>query len=201
MSFFVFDIETLGVESTSVILSAGIVYVEPEALMPDVNQAFKQLTDSSFSQNSLFVKFKSVEQTKPPYNRVVDKGTLDWWNKKGAMAKDISFVPKASDVSVPDGIKMIQEFMKRKSSEELIIWTRGSLDQMAIDSLCTAYGISPIAKYNAYRDIRTAVDIIYTNGKNGYVEIPGFDESLMIEHDPVHDCARDALMLIRGKQD
>ena len=45
---FMFDVETLGVDSNSVVLSAGLVHFEPGA-----NQSYQDLLD-----NACFVKFK-----------------------------------------------------------------------------------------------------------------------------------------------
>lgn len=202
MSFFVLDIESLGVESTSVVLSVGMVYVDPDSLMKDNDKAYAQLLDTGFEQNAFFVKFKSVEQTKPPYNRVISKSTLQWWkDKTGEVQRADSLLPSSRDVSVVEGFESLRVWYNNKRNGVVLpIWTRGSLDQMALDSLCHSFDIEPLAPYNAYRDIRTAIDLIYPDGSSGYVEIPDFDRDQVIKHNPVHDCAYDALMLLRGKQ-
>ena len=202
MSFFVLDIESASVESTTVVLSVGMVYVDPDSLMKDNDAAYAQLLDEGFEQNACFVKLKSVEQTKPPYNRVISKSTLQWWkDKTGEVQRKASLLPSADDVSVPVGMELLRAwYNKKREGIELPIWIRGSLDQMALDSLCTAYDIPPLARYNVYRDIRTAIDLIYSDGSSGYVDIPDFNRDQVIKHHPVHDCAYDALMLLRGKQ-
>jgi hypothetical protein len=57
-----------------------------------------------------------------------------------------------------------------------------------------------ITSYAAWRDIRTAVDIL-TGSTNGYCDVvyDGFDRHEVIKHHPVHDCALDAMMLMYGK--
>jgi hypothetical protein len=203
MSFFVLDIECGAIESTTVVFSVAMVYVEPELLSADSNKAYRALIDTSFLQNACMIKFKSVEQTKPPYNRITDKGTMEWWkNKTGDVQRKASFLPSAADVSVPEGFAKLREWYdEKRNKQELPIWIRGTLDQMALDSLCNSYGLPYLARYNVYRDVRTAIDLLYPSGSSGYVEIPGFDKDVVIKHHPVHDCAYDGLMLLRGKQD
>ena len=68
---FCFDVETLGVESTSVILSYAIVYFDP-----DTRPSYQQLLDKT-----LFVKLDAKDQIKN-YKRTVSKDTIDWWSKQ-----------------------------------------------------------------------------------------------------------------------
>jgi hypothetical protein len=60
--------------------------------------------------------------------------------------------------------------------------------------------MQPITGYAMWRDVRTAVDILYGT-TNGYVEVdhPLFDRTAVIKHHPVHDCALDAMQLLYGK--
>jgi hypothetical protein len=72
---------------------------------------------------------------------------------------------------------------------------------MCIDSLCKAVGVDLIAPYFAWRDVRTAVDLITETGKGGYCDIthPTFKRHNVIKHHPTHDCALDIMMLLYGK--
>lgn len=193
---FFLDIESLGVESTSVILSIGMLYAADNS--PTTYQA---LLDSS-----IFIKLNARQQIER-FNRVVDKGTIEWWNKQGELPRNRSYTPKKNDLSPEEAFTVLRRWvnsMTPKPKDE-ICWIRGSLDQMAMDSLCKAMGIEPILPYNAYRDIRTAIDLLYPEtGKNGYVEIdttlcPDYDRSKVLKHSPEHDCAMDACMLFFGK--
>jgi len=181
----VFDVETLSTESTCVILSAAMVYFDENS------------TYESILENSLFVKFDAKEQISK-YNRTVSKSTLEWWSKQCDFAKNTSLVPTKNDVPAIEGIERFREYLKVDPSPNKIIWARGSLDQMAIDSLCNAVGVNPIVRYNAWRDVRTGIDILATTSENGYcqVNLPGFTIQKVIKHDPVHDCAYDAVMLL-----
>lgn len=187
---FVFDIETLGVESTSIILSAAILHFDVAK-----NPSYQDLLDSA-----LFVKFDSKDQAKR-LKRTVDLGTLEWWQNQHEYVRRVSLEPSFDDVLAEDGIRMLHDYMNKiPNANKLIMWTRGSLDQMAIDSLCKKVDMANITGYNMYRDVRTAVDCL-TGSTNGYcdIEYSGFERATVIKHHPVHDCALDAMMLMYGK--
>jgi hypothetical protein len=86
------------------------------------------------------------------------------------------------------------------NSDKQTMWARGSLDQMAIDSLAVKFGLEELTGYAQWRDVRTAIDILYGT-TNGYVEVvhPLFQRHQVIKHHPVHDCALDAMQLLYGK--
>ena len=190
---FMFDIETLGIESTTVVLSAAIIQFDPEV---DTDISFRELVE-----RGLFVKFDAKDQVKR-LDRTMTKSTLDWWNKQGEHQQKLSFVPdKDRDMITEDGLMLIRDYINKyhrgADPQTLTIWARGSLDQMAIDSLALKAGIDPIAPFNRWRDVRTAIDLM-TDSKNGYWKVEGLNWDEVAKHDPVHDCALDVLMLLRG---
>lgn len=196
MSFFVLDLETLGVESTSVVLSIGMVYCDPELLSEDNTEAYNQLL-----KESCLIKFNAKEQSASTTNRTISKATLDWWQKQGEIPRMQAMTPTPEDMNAVEGLTKLRKwFNSYKDAKKLPIWVRGSLDQPTFESLCRSFDVEPFVMYNCYRDVRTAIDLIYDEGKGGYVEIPDFDSDIVIKHNPVHDSAYDALMLIRGKQ-
>lgn len=186
---FMFDVETLDTESTSVILSAGIIWFGDQ----DFN--YEDLISSA-----LFVKFNAKEQTEK-YNRTVSKSTLEWWGQQNEYAKKTNFLPSKNDVSAMDGIGQIIDYINDHGGNDQIFWARGSLDQMVIGSLTNSLDIQYIAEYYKWRDVRTAVDCLCTSSKgNGYCDIvhPTFNRNNVVKHHPVHDCALDAMMLRYG---
>lgn len=190
---FFLDIETLSTEGSAVILSAALIYVSPNDLPEDNNLAYDQMVATA-----CFVKFDAKSQTLPPYNRTVDSDTLLWWKKQGAYQRECSLLPSPTDLSVPDGVKLLRDYFESKP-KNLPVWARGSMDQPALQSLLKAFSIPDFVSYNSFRDVRTAVELIYPLSKGGYIEIPNFDRDKVIKHHPTHDCAIDALMLLRGK--
>ena len=187
---FLFDVETLGVESTAVILSAALIHFNPED-----KPSYQDLLD-----NACFVKIKSKDQAER-LKRTVDLGTLEWWSNQHEYVRSVSFDPKASDLTPEQAIEQLHNYMNRfPDANKQTMWARGSLDQMVIDSLAKKLDMQPITGYNMWRDVRTAVDILYGT-TNGYVEVdhPTFQRASVIKHHPVHDCALDAMQLMYGK--
>ena len=188
---FVFDIETLGVESTAVILSAALIHFDPE----------KRPTYSDLLNDALFVKFNAKDQI-DRLKRTVDLSTIEWWKNQHEYVRSVSFVPSKEDLSAEDGLTLLHNYMnKYPNANKQTMWARGSLDQMAIDSLAVKVDMQQITGYNMWRDVRTAVDVLYGT-INGYVEVdhPLFKRHEVIKHHPVHDCALDAMQLMYGKQ-
>jgi hypothetical protein len=184
-----FDVETLGVESNTVILSAAIIHFNPED-----NPSYDDLLNKA-----LCVKFDSKDQV-TRLKRSIDKNTLKWWNEQPEYVRKLAFVPSRMDVSAEEGIQQLTEYVDKYNGKEQTMWARGSLDQMAIDSLAKKLDVQPITGYNKWRDVRTAIDIMYGT-TNGYckVEHPTFRDSMVSKHHPVHDCALDIMMLLYGK--
>ena len=186
---FMFDVETLGVESNSVILSATIVHFDTTN-KPD----YKHLL-----ANACFVKFNAKEQVKI-YKRTMDNDTMNWWNTQHDYIKQISFFPKKDDLSVNDGLTQLKEYIdKYDPDRKQTIWARGNLDQMIIASLCRQAGFDALSPHYLWRDVRTAVDLL-TGSSNGYcnVNYDGFTRDEVIKHHPTHDCAYDCMQLLYG---
>lgn len=186
---FCLDIETTGTESDAAVLSVALVYFDET----------KQYTFEQLIDNSCFVKFNLKEQIKN-YKRTVEKETLDWWKKQCKIAQEISLMPSDNDVTVKEGIKILRQYAKDNSvNEKELIWTRGSLDQIVLDSLFRSAGEEHLFKYSHYRDMRTAIDLLKETSKGGYCEVLDLDMNKVFKHTPVHDCALDVMMLLYGK--
>ena len=187
---FMFDVETLDTESTTVILSAALCYFDA-AKKP----SFEQLVE-----DSVFVKFDVQEQIR--MGRSSSKDTMDWWKEQVPHARKKSLIPSDEDISARLGIEILHRYIEQHDPEQqCTFWARGSLDQMCIDSLTRSIGMEVIAPYWAWRDVRTAVDCLCGTTR-GYadVDFEGFNRYNVIKHDPVHDCALDAMMLMYGKE-
>jgi hypothetical protein len=188
---FCFDIETLDTESSSVILSAAIVYFDGK----------EKLSYQQYLDRTLFVKFNAVDQIKR-LKRTTSKDTMEWWSKQAEYVRNQSIKPKPDDYSAEEGIDKIIQYMNQyEKPREQIMWARGSLDQVVIDSLCKAVDKPCITEYYVWRDVRTAVDIIYGTS-NGYCEVdhPDFNRDSIPNHLPYHDICIDVMMLTQGKE-
>jgi hypothetical protein len=186
---FLFDVETLGVESNCVVLSAAMIHFDPE----------KRPTYQDLLDDACFVKFNVKEQM--DVGRTASKSTLEWWKSQHEYVRKVSLDPSREDMTVENGMQKFYDYMaKFPNAKQQTMWARGSLDQMSIDSLAVKFGLEEITGYNVWRDVRTAVDILYGT-TNGYVEVdhPLFVRHNVIKHHPVHDCALDAMQLMYGK--
>jgi hypothetical protein len=134
--------------------------------------------------------------------RSASQSTLGWWKDQHEYVRKVSLDPSSADMNVKDGMQMFYDYMaKFPNAKQQTMWARGSLDQLSIDSLAVKFGLEEITGYNMWRDVRTAVDIMFGT-TNGYVEVdhPLFKRHEVIKHHPVHDCALDAMQLMYGKQ-
>jgi len=192
---FMFDIETLGTESTSLVLSAAITYFDFSDAIE--NRSTENLVSeyNRYVMTSCFVKFNAREQR--DLGRVDTTGTKEWWIKQSQMAREMSFYVKPDDLSVAEGIAKINSYINAHGGPNQIVWARGSLDQMCWDSLCRSIGQEPLVRYNMWRDVRTAIDLLASESKGGYALIPGFNPDLhVVKHIPQNDCALDIMELL-----
>ena len=191
---FMFDVETLGVASDSVVLSMACIQFDPST-----DPTYKQLKDSAF-----FVKFDAKDQV-TRLNRKIDKSTVEWWGKQCLNAKTKSLIPSSeSDVTVEDGITQFRSWVESKSDKKSYVWARGNLDEIVLRSLefqATGDKDNTVFAYNRWRDVRTAIDFL-TGNFNGYCQVdhPDFNFDIDVtKHNPIDDCASDIMMLIYGK--
>jgi hypothetical protein len=192
---FIFDVETLGKRSNSVILSMACIYFDP-----DKQPGHKELFEGAF-----FAKFDVQDQMKR-LGREAGKSTIEWWSKQCENVKNKSFKPNpAVDERFEDGYERMREWAKSKNDDKCWVWARGNLDQLVMDDIEEQIGLEPVFRYARWRDVRTAIDFMY-NTIDGYVkvEVPpwidAFDSSIHItKHNPIDDCVFDAMMLMYGK--
>jgi hypothetical protein len=191
---FIFDVETLGVESDAVILSMALIHFDP-----DSNPSFDDLM-----KNAFFVKIDAQDQI-VRLRRSIEKSTMEWWSKQCLNVKIASLKPSEEhDVKAEDAIEKMRLYVKQfPDYANQTVWARGSLDQVVLDSLVKKVGAEPIFNFNKWRDVRTAVDFL-TGSSNGYCEVDyeGFNPSLHVtKHNPIDDCAYDVMMLLYGKKE
>lgn len=186
---FIFDVETLGTESTAVVLSMACIRFNPEE-----KPTYQQMVDSAF-----FVKLDAEDQINR-LKRSVSKSTLEWWETQHESVKKQSLLPnKLLDVSPEFANAQFRVWATQfPDYDTSTVWARGNLDQAVLGSLEAKMKVEPVFDFWRWRDVRTAVDLL-TGSNNGYCKVPDFDASQVIKHNPVHDCAYDAMMLMYGK--
>ena|ERR1039458_2061241 len=188
------DIETLGLESNAVILSAAIIHFDLEK---DAFVTFEELI-----QRSLTVKISVMPQVAGPKGRQIDKSTVDWWGKQSPDAKHGSFETSSRDLMPIIAIDQLRDYIETYSNGDDIFWARGGMDQMILDSFCRSFKQPVLTKYWQWRDFRTAIDLLSDKkviDRTAESIIPGFDMSKVIKHIPAHDAAYDLLQLLSCK--
>jgi len=196
MRHIMFDMETLDVESSAVVLSIAMIEfsLDEKPLYTDlINRA-------------TFVKFDAKEQI-TQFKRTVNKETIDWWSKRSKLTRDRSVTPKPDDVPLLKGLEILrlaagcQTEMKKNFG--VMFWQRGGLDQLVFESLHRSAGLQPFSHFSNWRDVRTALDITVEGCVHGYAVVPWLDQDTVHKHDPVADCAYDIVQLLmnNGKPD
>jgi hypothetical protein len=197
---FCYDIETLDLESTAVILSAAITCFE----LNDANlySSSTELFNELLKRGHL-IKFDAKDQVS--LGRTVGKSTLDWWATQDKEVRKYSLTPTPNDVSAKEGIERIINYVKFWGGQkDGLFWIRGGLDQLCTESLCKkvgyANGVGDILHYNRWCDVRTFLRLMKdTTDRQGYCTVPDFDKNLVAKHNPLHDVCYDALMMLRGE--
>jgi 3' exoribonuclease, RNase T-like len=189
---YIIDVETLDVESTSVVLSCAIIKFD----LGEV-PVYQDLLD-----RAAFVKF-SVEEQVSKYRRTIKKSTLEWWSKQSLNVRNKSFVPMATDLDAADGLAILRDYADldpvSDKNRAVTFWARGILDQSTLDSLSNAVSGDILIPYNSWYDVRTVIDLTCDGAHGGYCKVPGFDHfGLVAKHDPIHDCANDLMMILSG---
>jgi len=186
---YMIDLETLGVESTSVVLSIGIIQFDL-----DEKPVYKDLL-----ARSMFVKFDVKYQIKN-LKRTMVKSTAEWWSKQSKIVRSKSLTPGIYDLTPEEGLDIIRGYahLDKNSDKngDVTFWARGCLDQACLDSLSNQVCGDILIPYSNWRDVRTAVDLLCDDASRGYCKVPGFDSGVVYKHDPVCDCAYDIMMLL-----
>lgn len=189
----VMDIESLGLDSDSVILSLAI-------LITEINKERYYLED--IRDDFFFVKFAVSDQVKN-YNRTIDKSTVDWWSRQSVESRKMSFIPDENiDKPVIEGIQLYNEFINKKCNpKQTLIFTRGSFDGFCLDHLHKQSNYPISFPYNSYRDVRTYIECMAESPKNGYCDVntdifPEYDRNSTIKHVPQEDVWLDFMMML-----
>ena len=186
---FLFDIETLGKKSDSVILSMAAIYFNPD----------DKPSPQQMRENAFFAKF-DVRDQRYRLKRSMGQSTMDWWKKQRDNVKIASFIPNEIDCRFEDGYEAMREWADSKNDTKCWVWARGNLDQLVLDDIEEQCGLTPIWPFSRWRDVRTAIDFLY-NTTDGWIDVdyPGFDSRNDItKHNPIDDCVSDAMQLMYG---
>lgn len=192
----IFDIETLGTESTSVCLCASFLVYD---LVEDYSTSLEDL-------RSRVKTFKLSVEDQRSFGRVVDPSTLDFWKLQVAKHPELATMLKRnpSDISMLEFYDELYAWLLEQGYDRKKdwAWQRGTLDIMVLDSIWKNLRILqkdfPIFWWKI-RDLRTAVDLFGDTELNGYIK--GIKENAdkyikdFKKHDSVDDILLEVLQL------
>ena len=196
MKQLIMDIETLGNDSSCVILCASfLIYDMIEDQTTHISDLEKRVKT-----------FKLSVDDQVAGGRTKSESTTQWWKEQLEIAPQLRSILARS----PEDLTMVQLYSKLSAwlkeqgynKKTDFAWQRGTLDIMVIDSLFNTAGYSqkdfPIMWWKV-RELRTAIDLLVDTELNGYIKgikerapelIPGFTK-----HDSAHDILLEVVQL------
>lgn len=196
MKQLLFDIETLGAESNSVMLCASFLVYD---LIQDIHTPIQDL-------ESRVKTFKLSVDDQIAVGRTKDPETVAWWKEQLQEAPHLRnlLARSENDLTITQFYSKLSAWLKDEGYNRKtdFAWQRGTIDIMIIDSLFNSAGYStkdrPIMWWKI-RDLRTAIDLLGDTDLNGYTRgikdrlnevIPGFTK-----HNPAHDILMEVVQL------
>ncbi|QDH49164.1 exonuclease [Pantoea phage Phynn] len=189
----VIDYETLGPPPRCKVLELSAV--------PFVDDPYNPPTFAQLVAGGRKYKFDIRKQK----NRLSNQATIEWWRKQDPEAKKI-LKPLPDDLDLYQGH---EQFMKDLKTDGISFWDsliycRGpEFDySILIDVIRDTHGweadlfkIMPTAFWNT-RDVRTTIENRLMSRGVAKTPLPLGVLDGFIAHDSIHDCAKDALMII-----
>ena len=176
-----FDLETLDIQSSGVILSLGVVLFDISH-----SNTFEELVTQGFN-----IYFDQTEQTAK--GRTVSTDTLNWWQQQGEDAAECLNNPN----QVPCGnlhlyLNRLYQALGVQPNPKVTRWfSRGSFDEKFLDSFCQDFNMDTPYKFWTWRCARSFLDGIGLGSRNEKLEKP----VSMVPHNSHHDAAFEAYML------
>lgn len=184
----IFDVETLGGAPHGIVASGAFLAVDFDA-----DYTFDQLIEMA-----MLIKFDVKDQK--TRGRLMTPDVMAWWKKQSKEAQD-KLKPSSLDVDMITGLKEIAQYCKQHGiTKNSFGFCRGqSFDfPLVVDMFTTANMLEhwPIAFWRQ-RDTRTWIASALGKIDIDKVPLPAsvFNPSHFIAHDPIHDIARDVLMM------
>ena len=186
----IFDFETLSKNPVNgVIVSCAMLEFQESRFTSLFPYTYDELLEKTG-----YIKFDVTEQVEK-FSRKIQKGTLDWWNRQSESARQMIQPNKDLDVSIVELPKWITDYLSDNPKQLVRVFTRGSFDQIILDSICMDTDQENPIHWAKYRDIRSFIEAL------AYGQV--IDNNFMINelkdkfvaHNPIHDVAMDVMRL------
>jgi len=172
MNYFL-KLETLGFESTSVILSCSVLKFSFEEIL-NYNDLYNK---------ALFVKFSVKDQVKK-YKREISRDTAKWWESTPVSVRNMNFVVKDTDLTVIDGLERIKRYVKEPGN---VFTLNGEVN--VINSLARRAEMSPIFYNDKIFCSKTFVACLR---EDGHFNVPEYER-----WNPISEVCNEVLNLVR----
>ena len=164
------DIETLGTVSGNIILSIGYLEFDPRG-----KDDFLSLLGNG--RNHIY-QLDVTEQLDLGYT--IDPETQEWWGKQSQEAQDRVF-NTPPNTTFPDALTKLQSLLENVDD----VWSYGPMDFGMLEYGSRKETGKPLFFYRKWNDLRTLTKLMDFKW--------GDKPAGMVAHDPVHDCAWQAL--------
>jgi hypothetical protein len=181
-----FDLETLDLKPTGVIISLGVVLLDISKVQP-----FEELVAQGI--NIYFNKQQQIER-----GRTMGDSTIQWWEQQS-----LNNPLAAECLDYPDPVNCEELFLElntlytklnyQPNRKEMRWLSRGYFDITFMNSFCDTFGLDPMMKFWCWRDIRSYLDGAGLGSQNEKMDKP----KGMIAHNSLHDAAYEGWMLQR----
>lgn len=193
MKQLIFDIETIGTESTAVCLEASFLVYD---LKRDAHKSLDSLNP---------VTFKLSVKDQIDAGRTVCPETKIWWKEQIKLEPSLAKIvmPSPNDLTMMEFFNALRNYLREEGyAKNDWAWQRGTLDIMVIDSIFKQLDVDRNAfpiKWWDIRDLRTAIDLYGEGASRGYTpdyktkilkELPNF-----VKHDARYDILLEVFML------
>jgi len=172
MKHLMIDIETLGLEVGSVVLSLGAVVFEPYRQKP-VYPTVTEFADSLYFYR-VFNRDSQIWQGKK-----ISADTLCWWSGQGEAWRKLMSEPQ-EDVYL--ALTELSKFCTR--IQPCAVWGHGAaFDLSHVENFYRSYQLDPPWHYRMQRDTRTLYDVVYGKDEAPRQDLPyGF-----VKHHALYD--------------
>lgn len=182
----IYDFETLGPAQNGAAVSMAILKFDETKYVDEPYEYEDLLAETSF------IKFNVAEQVEK-YNRIVDKSTLEWWQRKEPEAR-IQLEPSDEDRSITELWQFFSDYSKGLDLKK--VYTRGNgFDPIVLESIVQTFGYSVPYPWWIIRDTRSTINGMSWGSDLDDKFIPEGLNEKFIHHDPRHDIVMDVMRM------
>lgn len=188
-----FDIETLGVRASSVLLDFALIPVDFNK--PD------EITIDNLRKNAFYRKLDAKDQIRR--GRTVDQATIDFWNRQPKDVKEL-ILPKDDDISVETFYNDLKVFLDERNinARDAFFFCRGNKDiewfqDLELNTLDLVLDEDSLFSFWNYNDTRSLIRAA-VNVERGRFDISEDEVSEIKElksHSAIDDVIYDILRL------